>query len=83
MEDGTLIGPDEAKTEEIHQWMKDQNDDVKQSFAINWFIPHSVFNTACRFYPGGYLELQNIDWFKIHESRDLGRWSHGGEVICL
>jgi hypothetical protein len=71
------------KTEIVHQWMKNQNDDVKQTFAINWKIPHSIFNNASRFYPGGYKALQNVDWYKIHKSRDLGNWSHGGKVYCL
>jgi len=69
----------QAKTEEIHQKMRDLSDDKKSVFAINWRIPHSVFNVACRFWPVG--ELQNIDWFKIHQSRDMGKWSHGGPVI--
>ena len=74
---------DTEKTERIHQWMKDLPDDQKIRFAINWSIPHSVFNVACSMYPGGYEELQNVDWNKIHKSKDLGRWSHGGAAYCL
>ena len=75
-------GIDKEKTERIHQWMKDLPDDEKQRFAINWKIPHSLFNVACGLYPGGGPELQNIDWDKIYKSHDLGGWSHGEKVNC-
>ena len=68
------------RTTEIHEWMKNLDDDKKMRFAINWRIPHSLFNVACNLYPGGYMKLQNIDWFKIFQSKDLGVWSHGGPV---
>jgi len=76
-------GINKEKTERIHQWMKDLPDDQKQRFAINWKIPHSLFNVACGMYPGGGDELQNIDWYQIYKSDDLGVWSHGGPVyVC-
>ena len=68
------------KTTEIHNWMKSLNDDNKMRFAINWCrIPHTLFNVACSI-KGGHKELQNVDWYKIHKSKDLGTWSHGGKV---
>ena len=70
----------QTKTEQIHTWMKSLPDDQKMRFAINWRIPHSLFNVACQFYPGGQEALQGIDWFTIHKSHDLGTWSHGGPV---
>lgn len=74
--------PSETKTKNVHQWMKNLDDSKKMRFAINWRIPHSLFNVASKMYPGGYMALQNIDWYKIFETRDLGNWSHGGPVIC-
>ncbi len=78
MEDKTLREPDQNRTAEVHEWMKSLDDGKKMRFAINWRIPHSLFNTACLFRPAE--ELQGIDWFKIFQSRDLGTWSHGGPV---
>jgi hypothetical protein len=78
-----VIKQAENKTEKIHTWMKNLTDDQKQRFAINWKIPHSLFSVACNIYPGGYEELQDIDWYKIFNSRDMGVWSHGGKVIVL
>lgn len=69
------------KTQKVHDWMKSLDDGKKSWFAINWRIPHTLFNVACKFYPGGYMELQGIDWYSIFKSRDLGNWSHGGPVI--
>lgn len=69
----------DIKTQEAHDWMKAMNDTDKMRFALNWGIPHSVFNVACQFKPAS--ELQGIDWYKIHKSRDMGRWSHGGQVV--
>ena len=65
----------------VHAWMKGLGDSKKMYFAINWRMPHSVFNVACKFYPGGGPALQNVDWYEIHKSKDLGTWSHGGEFI--
>lgn len=71
---------DSNKTEEFHARMKALDDHGKMTFAINWRIPHSLFNVASAMFPGE--DLQNIDWFKIYQSRDLGNWSHGGPVYC-
>lgn len=73
----------EEKTRHVHEWMKNLPDDQKQRFAINWRIPHSLFNVACTIYPGGSAELQNVDWYQIFQSRDLGVWSHGGPVYVM
>lgn len=72
---------DQEKTTEIHNWIKSQSDDIKMRFALNWRIPHSVFNTACNYRPAA--ELQEIDWYSIHKSRDLGNFEHGGKVFVL
>jgi len=74
---------DSEKTEKVHRWMKDLPDNKKQIFAINWYIAHTLFNVSCKFYPNGESELQDIDWYKIYKSNDLGTWSHGGLVyVC-
>ena len=31
-------------------------------------------------FAGGGDKLQNVDWYAIYKSKDLGRWSHGGGV---
>lgn len=77
-----FTGIDDVKTKEIHEWMKSLDDSNKQRFAINWNIPHSIFNVACSM-KGGYETLQNIDWYKIYKTGDLGNWSHGGKVIVI
>lgn len=68
------------KTEIVHQWMRDLSDDDKMRFKLNWRIPHSLFNVACKLYPGGGDALQDVDWYKIFKSGDLGSWSHGLKV---
>lgn len=72
-----------TKTAMVHNWMKSLSDYQKQRFALNWKIPHSLFNVACGMYPGGQDALQNVDWDKIHKSKDMGGWRHGGKVYCL
>ncbi len=67
------------RTKNVHEWMKGLPDNDKMRFAINWRIPHSVFNTACAI-RGGHETLQGIDWFAIYTSGDMGTWSHGGQV---
>ncbi len=69
------------KTEMVHSWIKRLDDDRKMRFAINWRMPHTLFNVACGMYEGGQDALQDIDWYKIFKSNDLGTWSHGGPVI--
>ena len=70
----------EVRTEKFHNWLKELDDDTKLRYAINWNrIPHTLFNLSCKFFYGD--DIQNIDWFKIHKSKDLGVWSHGGKVI--
>ena len=70
-------------THEVHEWMKSLPDNQKQRFAINWKIPHSLFNVACSIHPGGADALQGIDWYAIFKSRDLGTWEHGGPVYPI
>lgn len=65
----------------MHDWLKSQDDKTKMLYAINWRIPHTLFNVSCRFFKSS--ELQKIDWYEIFKSRDLGTWSHGGAVNVL
>lgn len=67
-----------TKTKQIHVWMKSLNDDEKMRFALNWRMPHTLFNVACKLRPAD--ELDNVNWYQIYKSRDLGNWSHGGTV---
>lgn len=64
------------RTKIVNDWLKNLDDDNKLFFVINWKIPHSVFNCACKF--ANYELLQNICWFTIYKNRDIGTWSHGG-----
>ncbi len=73
----------DEKTAKIHKWMKSLPDDHKLRFAINWRIPHSLFNVASTIFPGGYMNLQRVDWWEIFKTRDLGTWSHGGRVYPI
>lgn len=81
--DKTLTYGDEEmqkKTAEIHDWMKGLDDDNKLRFAINWRMPHTLFNVASAI-RGESDTLQNVDWYGLFKSRDMGLWSHGGPVI--
>lgn len=63
--------------------MKALSDDDKMKFAINWHIPHSLFNIAAALWPDevNTTALQSVEWFEIFHSHDLGVWSHGGVVV--
>lgn len=85
-------GWDQALTEEVHAIMKALPDDAKLRFAINWKIPHTLFNVACgmpqHFDMGRFNdstppinERKLVDWDAIYKTRDLGNWSHGGPAI--
>lgn len=63
----------------FHNWMKNQSDSIKISYAINWKIPHTLFNVFCNYFKES--EIQNIEWFTIFKSRDTGRWSNQGKVV--
>lgn len=65
-------------TQEIHNWMKNANDYVKMRYAVNWRLPHSLFNVSCKFFNPDCI--QDIDWFKIFQSFDLGYWENGNKV---
>ncbi len=69
----------ETQTERFHEWMKNAEDGIKQWYAINWKIPHTLFNISCKFF--NYMDLQKIDWYKIYKSRDLGRWENNNKVM--
>lgn len=73
-----LYGPP-TKTQWMHQRIKDLPDDDKLFFCINWRLPHSVFNSACKLWPLDYNAglLDGIDWYHIHQSRDVGTWRNG------
>ena len=72
----------DEKTQATHDWMKSLDDNGKMRFALNWGLPHSIFNVACAM-KGGHKELQGIDWFKIFKTKDLGVWAHGGKVYPI
>lgn len=69
----------ETRTELFLTWLKAQVDDVKIRYAINWKMPHTLFNVSCKLFNS--KDIQNIDWYKIYKSKDIGAWSHGGKVI--
>lgn len=71
----------EERTEKFHEWLKNAPDDIKIRYAINWSIPHSLFNVSCKFFDS--KDIQGINWFKIFESKDIGTWSHKGKVRTL
>lgn len=62
----------EERTEAFHQWMKNQDDSIKMSYKLNWRISHSLFNISCKYFDGA--DIQNIDWFKIFKTQDIGEW---------
>ena len=62
----------EERTEILHSWIKEQSDNVKLLYAINWRIAHSVFNVSCNFFHG--KDIQNIDFYKIYKTNDRGLW---------
>ena len=70
-----------AKTAKIIDWMQSLDDQQKLRFAINWRIPHSLFNVASTLYKGDKDDLQGVDWFYIFKNKSsLITWSHGGKV---
>jgi hypothetical protein len=71
---------DTKTTEKVHNWMKELDDKTKMRFAINWRIPHTLFNVASKIYPHDKEDLQVVDWGEIYRSRDLGVWSNGNKV---
>jgi len=73
----------DEKTLKIHEWMKGLNDNEKSRFAINWKMAGTIFNIACSVHPEGAKALQEINWFEIYKTRDIGNWSHGGKVYLL
>lgn len=71
----------DEKTSQIHDWMRALDDHNKQRFAINWKIPHTLFNIACTLKPAS--DLQNVDWYAIYKTHDLGTFSNGNKVQVL
>ena len=71
----------EKRTELFHTLLKSQDDDTRFRYALNWRIPHSLFNMSCKFFD--HTEIQNIDWYKIHKSKDLGRWNGNESKIIV
>lgn len=69
----------DKRTELLHNYLKTLNDDLKMKYAINWVIPHRLFTITCRLI--GSDNLQNIDWYKIFKSKDIGYWSNGNKVL--
>ena len=77
----TALSESNDRTKTVKQWLKQLPDSDKQFFAINWRMPHTIFNCTCKYCKAEHL--QNIDWYQIYKSRDLGSWSHGGGVGCI
>jgi len=72
----------EERTEKFHNWLKNEApDDVKIRYALNWRMPHSLFNVSCKHFES--KDIRGIDWFKIFKSKDIGAWSHKGKVRTL
>jgi len=71
----------ETKTESMHQWIKDSPDAVKERFANNWTMPHSLFNIASKLFKSNCI--QGINWHKIYSSRDIGNWVGNGERVIV
>ena len=68
-------------TEQFLEWLRNADDGIKMHFAINWKIPHTLFNVACKFHR--HENLQGIDWYTIYKNFDIGNWSHGGKVNVI
>ena len=68
----------EQRTDIFINWLQAQDDNVKMRFAINWRIPHSLFNVASKLFDP--IDIQNINWFRIYKSKHLFTWSHGGGI---
>lgn len=73
----------DAKTQEIHAWMKSLPDNDKSRFAVNWKMPHTLFNIACKVHPKGVDYLQCVNWYEIYNTQDLGYWFNGNGVCVL
>ena len=69
----------DKRTRWVYDWIKSQPDDRKMLYAMNWRIPHSVFNITCRFIDPA--NLQGIDWYAIHQTKDIGSFSNGNKVV--
>ena len=69
----------QEKTKAIHDWMLQSDDATKMRLSLNWNIPHSIFNVACMYHDSA--DLQEIDWYEIYKSRDLGKFLNGNKVI--
>ena len=69
----------ETRTELFHTWMKNASDSIKSRYALNWRMPHSLFNLSCKLVNS--KDIQNIDWFKIYKSKDMGVWENNNKVI--
>lgn len=74
----TYIDDKDERTKITVEWMKNLDDDSKLFFTVNWRMPHSLFNCACKF--ANYDLLQNICWWTIYKNHDMGTWSHGGKA---
>lgn len=74
----TLPGNVNIQTHRVFKMMCELPDEHKMMFAINWRIPHTLFNVASKLFPNE--DLQNIDWFAIYNHRSLGRWENGNKV---
>lgn len=79
-------GCDLERTREALKIMRELPDNLKSRFAINWKIPHTLFNVASTMPDHFPMDRFNdtgarVDWFTLFELRDLGTWAHGGRVF--
>jgi len=70
----------EEKTQKIVNWMQSLDDNSKLRFAINWRMPHTLFNVASGLYKGDKDDLQGVNWYSIFKNKSQFTWSHGGGV---
>jgi len=70
---------DAKKTHAFHERLCELADGHKAKYAINWRMPHTLFNISSEFWPNE--DFAGIDWFAIYKSRYLGYWSNGNNVI--
>jgi hypothetical protein len=74
-------GCDVVKTREQHKRMCRLPDAQKQMFALNWRMPHTLFNLSSTIWYND--DLQKIDWNAIYMSRDIGLWEDGNKVYVI
>ncbi|MCP4260219.1 MAG: hypothetical protein GY774_22280 [Planctomycetes bacterium] len=67
----------ETRTALTRNFLAQADDDTKQRFALNWHIPHSLFNVASSMFGGS--NIQNICWYTIYK-QGIGCFTSGAIV---